>query len=103
MTVGEKKTPTYTVEPEGATDKTVTWSSSDGQTATVGTTGEITALKEGTTTITSTNGKTATCEVTVVDIPQPPAQMCMPPELPTHSHRRCVPTVRSPSTGMGIA
>ena len=55
-----------TVLPEDAVDKTVTWSSSDEDVATVSETGLVTALETGTAIITATcEGVTATCEVTV--------------------------------------
>ena len=58
------------VSPSDAVDKTVTWSSNATSVATVDpTTGEVTAVAEGTATITATandgSGKTATCSVTV--------------------------------------
>lgn len=54
-----------TVKPENATDKTVTWTSSNDEVATVNN-GTVTAVSEGTATITATAGeKTATCTVTV--------------------------------------
>lgn len=55
-----------TVKPDNATDKTVNWSSSDSEIATVDNTGKVTAIKEGTATITAKAGeKTAECKVTV--------------------------------------
>ena len=55
-----------TVSPDNATDKTVTWSSSNTVVATVSDNGLVTAVAEGTTTITAKAGdKTATCAVTV--------------------------------------
>ncbi len=59
-----------TVLPENATDPTVTWTSSNTEVATVDeATGEITALSEGTTTITAAAGEqTAVCEVTVASV-----------------------------------
>ena len=56
---------TATVSPDNATDKTVTWSSSEDAVATVEN-GKVTAIKEGEATITAKVGdKTAECKVTV--------------------------------------
>ena len=65
--VGGSETLTATVTPEGATNKNVTWSTSDASIATV-TDGVVTAVSAGTATITVTTvdgGKTDTCTVTV--------------------------------------
>ena len=57
---------TVTVLPEDATDKTVTWQSSDTKVASV-VNGTVTALSDGTADITaSAGGKKATCRVTVL-------------------------------------
>jgi uncharacterized protein (TIGR02145 family) len=63
---GETVQLTATVEPDNATDKSVTWTTSDAQVATVAD-GLVTAVGEGTATITATasGGKTAACTVTV--------------------------------------
>ena len=54
------------VIPEGATDKTVTWSSSNDRVATVDANGKVTAVGNGEATITAKAGdKTATCTVKV--------------------------------------
>ncbi|MBM6881428.1 Ig-like domain-containing protein, partial [[Clostridium] spiroforme] len=49
-------------------DKTVTWTTGNKNVATVDQTGKVTAVDAGTTTITATtsNGKTATCKVSVL-------------------------------------
>ena len=67
LTEGDETTLTATVNPDNATNKNVTWKSSDNSVATVSD-GKITALNAGTTSITVTtedSGKTATCEVKV--------------------------------------
>jgi len=65
--VGGTKTLSVTVLPENATDKTITWTTSDETIATVSDDGLITGVKEGTVIITaiSNNQKTATCNLTV--------------------------------------
>lgn len=65
---------TATVEPIDATNKKVTWSSSAPGVATVDASGNVTAVAEGTATITATTddgGKTATCTVTVAHAHKP--------------------------------
>ena len=65
LKVGETVTLTATVSPSDATDKTVTWSTSDANIATVKD-GVVTAVKVGSATITAMAGdKSATCEITV--------------------------------------
>ena len=58
-----------TVTPASATDKAVTWKSSNTKIATVSSTGKVTAKSAGTVTITCTakdgSGKKATCKITV--------------------------------------
>lgn len=66
--IGESFTLVPTVTPNNATNKGVSYSSSDTSVATVGADGTVRAVSEGTTTITVTTddgGKTATCVVTV--------------------------------------
>lgn len=65
MKEGESATLSATVKPENATDKTIIWSSTNPQVATVDK-GTVLAVQEGQTIIYATCGdKTAACEVTV--------------------------------------
>ena len=68
---GDTASLTATVAPDNATNKNVTWSSSDNTVATVDNNGNVTAVKAGTATITATaadgSGCSATCTVTVTD------------------------------------
>lgn len=66
LEVGQTGTLTATVTPDNATDKTVTWTSSNDKVATV-VDGTVAAVGEGTATIiaTAANGKKDTCKVTV--------------------------------------
>lgn len=66
LEVGESYTLVVNVSPSNATDKSITWSSTNSSVAAISG-GKVTAKSEGTTTITAEayNGKTATCTVTV--------------------------------------
>ena len=68
MEVNEEKSLTAKISPSNATNKNLSWSSSDPETVKVDDYGNLTALKAGSATITVTTedgGKTATCSVTV--------------------------------------
>ena len=78
LTAGEMKALTATVQPDNATNKSVTWSSSDSRVARVladssgSTSATVTAVGVGTATITVTaadGGEKATCTVTVTRKP----------------------------------
>lgn len=76
LTLGEGKSARLTaaVLPEHAPDKSVTWSSNNTNVAAVDQSGVVTAVSEGTATITATTsdgGKTAACTVTVNPAPTP--------------------------------
>lgn len=72
MEEGENKKLTTIITPDNATDKNITWKSSDESIATVSTTGEVTAKKYGTVdiTATSTNGKTSTIKINIKKSPK---------------------------------
>ena len=67
MDINKKMQLSATVSPSSATDKTVTWKTSNSAIASVDSNGKVTAKKQGKATITATtsNGKTAKCVVTV--------------------------------------
>lgn len=70
LTVGDTGSITATVSPDNATNKSITWSSSDTSIATVDS-GEVRAASAGLATITATTddgGKTAVCSVRVLPI-----------------------------------
>lgn len=67
LAAGANETLVATVKPDDATNKEVTFESSSVATATVDSGGKVVGVKTGTATITvkTTNGKTATCAVTI--------------------------------------
>lgn len=67
LEVGETGKLSATVRPDSAADKSITWSSSNTDVASVISNGTVTAKKAGTAVITATavNGKNASCTVTV--------------------------------------
>lgn len=68
MKIGEKEKITAFVMPENATNKTLSWTSSDTSIVSVNSEGEVTAIKEGVADITCRSvygGKTSICKVCV--------------------------------------
>ena len=65
--VGDELQLIATITPKDATDRSITWTSSDEKIATVDKSGKVVGVGIGSTTITATtsNGKTATCKITV--------------------------------------
>lgn len=70
--VGKSKILTATITPSNATDKNITWKSSDERIATISLSGEIVAKKSGTVDIIaiSSNGKTSTIKINVKEEPK---------------------------------
>lgn len=70
LEVGENKLLTATITPSNATDKNITWKSSDESIATISSSGEVVAKKAGTVDITATssNGKTSTVKINVKNV-----------------------------------
>nr|MCR5206672.1 Ig domain-containing protein [Lachnospiraceae bacterium] len=66
LEIGSSESLTATISPSNATDKSVSWTTSNASVATVSN-GKVTGVAAGTATITvkTNNGKTATCTVTV--------------------------------------
>ncbi len=64
LKIGEEKELTLTVKPDDATNKNVNWSSSDDETVQVDENGKITAIKEGTVTITAESEENSTIKDT---------------------------------------
>lgn len=66
LVVGEDKNLAATITPDNATDKTITWTSSNTTIATVDADGKVSAIAEGVATIIAQAGsKIAICELTV--------------------------------------
>lgn len=68
MEVGDKATLNVTITPSNAANKNIKWTSSDEKVVSVSEKGVVTAIKEGTATITAESedgNKIATCKITV--------------------------------------
>lgn len=76
LKAGESETLTATVNPDNATDKTVTWTSSNTKVATVNQAGTISAVAKGEATITASSGeKSAICTIYVKSNDVQPGQI----------------------------
>lgn len=70
LNVGESETLVATIKPDNATDKTVSWVSSNSEVASIDEAGKVTALSEGATKIIATAGAmSAECTLTVISVP----------------------------------
>lgn len=66
LKINDQKQLKATINPNNATDKNIKWASSNTSVATVDSSGKVTAVGQGSATITATvGGKTATCNITV--------------------------------------
>ena len=75
LDIGATAKLTATVKPINANDKTVTWASDNPSVATIDQNGKITAVKDGTATITAkAGGKSVTCPVIVKPDPEAPTK-----------------------------
>lgn len=72
LEIGESKILTATITPSNATDKNITWKSSDESIATVTSAGKIIAKSAGIVniTVTSSNGKTSTVKINIKEEPK---------------------------------
>lgn len=72
LEVGQSKTFTVTITPSNATNKNITWKSDNESTATINSSGKVTAKKDGTVNITATtsNGKTSTIKLNIKERPK---------------------------------
>lgn len=67
---GETETLVATVKPDNATDKTISWSTSDANIASIDLSGKITGIKVGSVTVTAKAGdKSANCNVSIKQNP----------------------------------
>lgn len=76
LIVGESVSLKSTLTPNNATNKNISWASSNPEVATVDQSGKVTLIKQGTTTISVTSqegGYTATCEINTVNLPSVPS------------------------------
>ena len=78
MTIGDEKTLGYTINPSDATDKSVTFTSSNESVATVDANGKVVAVGKGacTVTVTAANGVTAEIAILVAEKAAEPAKGC---------------------------
>ena len=97
LTEGSSETLSASVSPDNATDKTVTWTTNKSSVATVSN-GKVTAVAEGSATITVTTNdgnKTATCTVTVTPKPKYTVTLNAGPGT-------CAASVTETSAGAGV-
>ena len=99
LDVGETSPLTATVSPDNATEKTVTWASSNDKVATVDSSGNVKAVGAGEATITASAGeKSASCVVTVTSPVTSISVSQLQATLKTGDEKEIIATVQ-PSSG----
>ncbi len=83
ITINDKKTVKYEIEPNDVLDDSVTWKSDDDSIVSIDSEGQLTAKKTGTTeiTISTFNGISDTCKINVCT-PTPTPTPTLPPKKP---------------------
>lgn len=100
MEIGESKNLTVTITPSNATDKKVTWKSSDEDIVKVSSAGKVTAEEAGTATITATssNGKTNTIKIKVKEEPKQEEKEIAEPIIKNEENNKTIPASSSEVT-----
>lgn len=98
ITVGKKKTLSYSFAPEGASAE-ISWMSENTEIAKVSTSGIVTGVQKGTTRIVgkTSNGLSSSCDVIIME---PPTSVSLPSEMTVYSGytQQLIPTLQPENT-----